>query len=360
MKVCILGDGLTSLSLAKAMVNKDIYVDIIRDKKHKEASQTRTLGISKSNIKYFNQNIMNINKLLWEIKKIKIFSESKKNHEIINFQDNNPNLFCMIKNNELFNHINSDLNRSPFFSFKKNLSLRELKLKNYDLIINCDFSHEISKKFFSKKITKNYYSFAYTTILKHEKLISNNTAVQIFTDKGPIAFLPVSKDLTSVVYSFTGKNLHTKSEIISLIEKFNPQYKIEKVYEISKFNLNSSILRKYYKDNILAFGDLLHKIHPLAGQGFNMSLRDISDLMKIIDHKIELGLSLDKEVCKEFQTKTKSKNYIFSSGVDFIYECFKFENMFQSNIISSTVELIGKNKFLNTYFKKIADTGFRI
>ena len=37
--------------------------------------------------------------------------------------------------------------------------------------------------------------------------------------------------------------------------------------------------------NILAFGDLLHKIHPLAGQGFNMTIRDMTNLIKIIKIK---------------------------------------------------------------------------
>ena len=36
---------------------------------------------------------------------------------------------------------------------------------------------------------------------------------------------------------------------------------------MSSFELKSSNLRNYYKENILAFGDLLHKLHPLAGQG---------------------------------------------------------------------------------------------
>ena len=33
MRVCILGAGLTSLTLAKALVNKNIYVDIVEPKK---------------------------------------------------------------------------------------------------------------------------------------------------------------------------------------------------------------------------------------------------------------------------------------------------------------------------------------
>ena len=91
-----------------------------------------------------------------------------------------------------------------------------------------------------------------------------------------------------------------------------------------------------------------------------MSIRDIKDLVKIIDGKIQLGLPIDKSVCEEFQRQTKSKNYIFSSGIDFIYEFFNFENKIQSNLGSSTVRLIGKNKILNNYFKKFADIGLGI
>ena len=36
MRVCILGSNLTALTLAKALVNQNIYVDILRDKKNKK------------------------------------------------------------------------------------------------------------------------------------------------------------------------------------------------------------------------------------------------------------------------------------------------------------------------------------
>ena len=142
-----------------------------------------------------------------------------------------------------------------------------------------------------------------------------------------------------------------------MIQKFNPLYKIQKVNDISKFNLESINLRKYYKNNILAFGDLLHKLHPLAGQGFNMSIRDIKDLVELIDDRINLGLPLDKSICLEFQNKTRSKNYIFSKGIDLIYESFNFESKIQSNFISSAAKLVGQNKLLNKYFKQFADIG---
>ena len=52
MRICIIGSGLTSLSLAKALVNQNIYVDILRDKKKQIIDQSRTIGITKSNVEY--------------------------------------------------------------------------------------------------------------------------------------------------------------------------------------------------------------------------------------------------------------------------------------------------------------------
>ena len=357
MKVCIIGDGLTSLTLAKVLVNRDIFVDIICKKNNKKKNQSRTLGISKSNIEYFNKNILNISEISWKINKIKIFSENQKNNELIKFENPNKNLFAIIKNEKLKNKLNLELNKSKLFNYKVNFDYKNLSKFNYDLIINCSFDHELTKKFFSKKLKKNYNSVAYTTIINHKKLSSNDTAIQIFTNKGPLAFLPISENQTSVVYSFRVGNSQNKLDIQNLIQKFNPLYKIQKVNDISKFNLESVNLRKYYKNNILAFGDLLHKLHPLAGQGFNMSIRDIKDLVELIDYRINLGLPLDKSICIEFQNKTKSKNYIFSKGIDLIYESFNFESKIQSNFISSAAKLVGQNKFINKYFKQFADIG---
>ena len=70
MRLCILGAGLTSLTLAKALVNQNIYVDIIQQNKTNLYDQSRTIGISKSNIEFFNNSIIDIDKIAWKLKKI--------------------------------------------------------------------------------------------------------------------------------------------------------------------------------------------------------------------------------------------------------------------------------------------------
>ena len=195
-------------------------------------------------------------------------------------------------------------------SFYQNI----MKEKKYDLIINCNSNNFLSNKFFMKKVEKNYDNLAYTTILKH-KNIKNNIAIQVFTKSGPIAFLPISNNETSIVYSVDTKNKrYTNSEILDLIKINNPKYQIQKILKLSSFKLSSSNLRNYYHQNMLAFGDLLHRIHPLAGQGFNMTIRDIKILSQIIQNKIDLGMQLDISILSDFEKKTKNKNLIFSSG----------------------------------------------
>ena len=354
MNVCILGNGLTSLALAKSLVNMGINVDIISNEKKIKTNYDRTIGISKVNLDFFNKEILDINKLSWNINKIEIYSENLNNERILNFQNNGQKLFSVIRNYELIDQLKKKLKKEKLCKFKKNLVSKNILTQGYDLIINCEFSNFITKKFFSKRITKNYNNYAYTSIIKHSK-INNNKAIQIFTSRGPLAFLPISKSETSVVYSVKGNQ---KIDFEDLIRFYNRSYKILHINNFSRFELQMSNLRNYYHGNVLAFGDLLHKIHPLAGQGFNMTLRDIKFFSEIIQKKINLGLPLDLSVNEEFEKKLRHLNYIFSNGIDFIYEFFNFERKTKSKIFSKTAKFLGKNFNLNKKFIEIADNGF--
>ena len=71
----------------------------------------------------------------------------------------------------------------------------------------------------------------------------------------------------------------------------------------------------------------------------------------------ELGLNLDNSICKEFEKKNKHKNYLFSNGIDFLYEVFYLESKMKNNFLSNTIKVFGKNKSLNKIIKKFADSG---
>ena len=287
MKICILGIGLTSITLAKTLVNQGIYVDIFPDDKGHILSKIRTLGISKSNVEFFNQYISNINKLSWNINKIEIYSEKLNKEKILSFKNKDKFLFSIIKNDVLYNFLFKELKKNKYLKIKKFTKDCELIAKNYDLVFNCDQNNQLSKKFFFKKINKNYKSFAYATIIHHKKIIDNSIAIQIFTKNGPFAYLPISQTETSVVYSVKDKkDIILEKYIKDFNFKYKKKYKITKIDKPIKFELKSLNLRSYHYKNILAFGDNLHKLHPLAGQGYNMSLRDIKEILELIKFKL--------------------------------------------------------------------------
>ena len=355
MRICIIGSGLTSLALAKALVNQNIYVDILVGKKKQSLDRSRTIGITKSNVEYFNNNIVNIDKIIWKLKKIEIYSEKLIKEKLLKFENNNIELFSMVRSIDLYKTLENNLQNNKFFKKKNKKTLINIQ-DRYDLVINSDFSNLITKKYFSKQMVKKYKSIAYTGIFSHKK-IKNNVAIQIFTKFGPLAYLPISDTETSVVYSIENSRNIKINNLLDLINTYNLKYNIKKIKNISTFKLFSSNLRSYFHKNILAFGEINHKIHPLAGQGFNMTIRDINFLLSIIKNKIDLGLPLDSSVNYEFEKKSKARNLIFSNGVDIIYEFFNLESKIQNNLLSKSVQLLGKNISINKIFTKLADKG---
>ena len=127
--------------------------------------------------------------------------------------------------------------------------------------------------------------------------------------------------------------------------------------KIEKFDLKGSLSRNYYYKNILCFGDNIHKIHPLAGQGLNMTIRDTKVLSNLIDKKIDLGLSLDQSILKEFENKTKHYNYLYANSINFIHEFFKLDNKFNNNFSNKMFYFLENNFYFKKYSIKFADNG---
>jgi len=360
MKICLIGKNLTNLVLAKNLSNKNLDVDILFESKKEKKFSQRTLAISKENFNFLLEINNKMKIAAWPVKNIKIYSDKNISKELLEFKNKKKENFFLVKYIDIFNSFeklckenkNIKLKKLNYQSKTKKYSLE----KKYNLIINSDKNSEFNYN----KIEKNYNSFAYTGILNHEKKHTNNEAIQIFTKFGPLAFLPLSKTKTSIVFSITNNIKINDSQIFGLIKKYNLKYKIKNINELEKANLKFFMPRNYINKNTLFFGDILHRIHPLAGQGFNMTIRDIKILSSLIDEKIELGLELDESLFYDFQKKTKHLNYIFGVGIDFIYEFFKIDNKINNLLSNSIFSVFGKNKLLKKYANLIADKGINI
>jgi len=104
------------------------------------------------------------------------------------------------------------------------------------------------------------------------------------------------------------------------------------------------VRNKYYKDRTLLFGDALHVVHPFVGQGFNMTLRDLKCLKKMLNKKINLGLDIGSlDILSEFSSETKPRNFAFSISVDLLKNFLSFKKL-----RSDTLKILNKNNFAKT------------
>ena len=360
MKICLIGLNITNLILASVFSKKNLPVDIYQNNKIQRFKTKRTIAISAENFGFLKK-ISNANLQSWKTNEIKIYLENENSKEIINFKNHNKESFNLIKYSDLNNVFLKNIENSKIVKkIKEDLSIKRFsnKIKNYDLVINSDNNNFITKNYFHNKIKKNYKSYAYTFIINHKK-INNRTARQIFTNYGPLAFLPLNNSKTSVVFSCTG-NLRSAQDINKLFKKYNTFYQNTKLGDIEKVSLEFSMLRKYTHKNILAFGDLLHRIHPLAGQGFNMTIRDIENFSKILDKKISLGLPIDISVADEFQQNNKHLNYLYGKAIDGIYEFFRLDSKFNNSLSKPIFRILNNNSVFKKYSNLFSDKGLNL
>ena len=76
-----------------------------------------------------------------------------------------------------------------------------------------------------------------------------------------------------------------------------------------------------------------------------MTLRDCKILSELIQNNLELGLNLDT-VLNKFEKKRKNSNYIFATGVDFLYEFFKLTNKYNIKSIDNIFKFLNQNSFI--------------
>ena len=117
----------------------------------------------------------------------------------------------------------------------------------------------------------------------------NNVAYERFTDTGPLAFLPMQDNRCSVVWTLTpdqAESLHALDEesfLAQLQERFGFRLgQFKKVGSRHIYPLFLQSATQMAQGRIAIIGNAAHSVHPVAGQGFNLALRDISLLSELI------------------------------------------------------------------------------
>ena len=371
-KICIIGDGLTGLTAAMALSELNIETHlVINSKKNSKILDKRTTAVSPSNFQFLTKLLKkNSSKFFWPSSRIDLYYEQDDKYlHFMNFENQGKNLMYVIENHilkkillkKLKNQKNLKIISEPASKIdeKKSVVFFKQKMISYDLIILCvGKKSRLTEKLVGKRfIENNYNEIAFTTIVKHKSKIDGSK--QYFLNEGPLAILPINQNQFSLIWSVSKKyNLNNINYLIK--EKLKKILKFEKKYEISEidffpisFKLNINFSRK----NVLILGEGSYNIHPVAGQGFNLILRDIKKLYEEIDKYLNLGLQLkDSSIFSKYTSYRKPENLIFGLGINFVNRFFKYDKItYQAKKI--LLKDIDKLKFLKDLNLKISDTG---
>ena len=110
MNICLIGDNITSLTLAKNLVNKNIKVVVYHNRKNNFQYQSRIIGISKNNLDFFNNKILKIKKKqIWKINGIDVFYNKIDSDKIFNFNNFGDTIFSTVKHADLYKNLNENL-----------------------------------------------------------------------------------------------------------------------------------------------------------------------------------------------------------------------------------------------------------
>ena len=371
-KICIIGNGLTGLTAALILSELDIEINLIGKFKSKEEPlDNRTTAISANNYDFLLKFLNKKNsKLFWSSKKIDLFHEELGNYRhFMNFENDGKNLMHIIRNNELRKVIIKKIKNNNKIKII-NTEVRKIDEKNSLVFLKnktivCDSillcvgrRSELIKKLIGKRIVIDHFNeMAFTTTVKHNLNIINPK--QYFLKEGPLAILPVNKKEFSLVWS-VDKNYDLNMMKSLIKEKLKKILNLKKEISISKidfFPISFKFNVNFLKKNSLVLGEGSYNIHPVAGQGFNLILRDIRELHREIKRYLSLGIQIkDSQLLYEFMISRKPANLLFGLGLSFIHKFFKNDKI--TNPIKKIIlKDINKFKFLKDVSLNFANKG---
>ncbi len=228
------------------------------------------------------------------------------------------------------------------------------------IIIACDGVNSLAREKIEIKSTKHDFNQTAITFQLKVKLDNQNEAKQFFLKESILAILPIKKNLVSIVWScnsqfykkinsFDEKSI--EDELNLTIGDFYKDIKV--VSKIESFPLTMNRVESFFKDRVLLVGDAAHFIHPLAGQGLNLGIRDIITLEKIIDKKgyADIGLKGFLRKYERARKEDVAQMGFLTLGLNWI---FSNKSSILNRIVGKGMSMLDKSKLLKKQLIKKA------
>ena len=162
------------------------------------------------------------------------------------------------------------------------------------------------------RLSKDYAQSALLSIVK-TNTPHQYKAYERFVEDGPLALLPMNNQRFAVVWTLSPETLKK----IAVMSDDNYLKELQTVFGTraglfsdatprKTYPLSRSTLQTPYTQRILALGNAAHTVHPVAGQGFNLGLRDVAELAERLIQALTSDTDIGTKGFLEAYSKSRS------------------------------------------------------
>ena len=182
-------------------------------------------------------------------------------------------------------------------------------------------------------IDRSYNQVGIVCTVKHEKS-HRNIAHERFLPSGPFAILPTNGNRSSLVWTERKDiasrimKMHDSDFLNELLSRFGDFLgDLELEGPRWSYPLSLRYANRYTSKRLALIGDAAHSIHPIAGQGLNLGIRDCAALTELVVNQKRLGLDIGTDDLldeyhrwRQFDSMllisvTHSLNHLFSNDI---------------------------------------------
>lgn len=182
-------------------------------------------------------------------------------------------------------------------------------------------------------------------------------AIQHFLPGGPFAVLPLKNNHACITWSAAEAEaqrmlaLDEQGFLAELDKRIGGRFgEIMLTAKPQAWPLNLKVARSYIAPRFALIGDAAHGVHPIAGNGVNLALRDVAALVECLVDAARLGLDLgDREALERYERWRRFDTVTSAAAYDGLNRLFSIDSVFLRAARSaglSTLDQIGVAKNL--------------